>query len=406
MKLPALALAALLALSASAFAQGVDSTLQTPAIYPGIDGGSQFVRLEPTQIFWDDYGATLDTTNRWTTPTTGGGGNATAATNSGGSSVLGSGTTASGWSILQSQTTFAGRNPGYITFQEQNNIEFPVITGAYRFWGFATIPGSPTVAAPLTDAVGFAVHSNGHLFAETWAAGSLALAIDLSIPATGYQLCQCIGQPPDSGVHKYQINFRGDNILWWVDGRLVYRTLSGAPGPVVNTLPVAHLAVAGLSNISASATITLNGTTIGDSSRNAVQISDGTFPWRKVVVDANGSLQTTKPFTQITGNAAGSTAAVVGTLAAATGKLTYICGFNVSAIGGTASVCPVTVAGTTGSSQVYQCAANTAAGAVIVPTNVFTPCIPSSAVNTAITITTTADATATAVDVNSWGYQQ
>jgi hypothetical protein len=36
----------------------------------------------------------------------------------------------------------------------------------------------------------------------------------------------------------------------------------------------------------------------------------------------------------------------------------------------------------------------------------FTPCIPASAVNTAITITTTADANATAVNVNSSGFQQ
>lgn len=36
----------------------------------------------------------------------------------------------------------------------------------------------------------------------------------------------------------------------------------------------------------------------------------------------------------------------------------------------------------------------------------FSPCIPASAQNEAITVTTTADGTATAVNVNSWGYQQ
>ena len=46
-----------------------------------------------------------------------------------------------------------------------------------------------------------------------------------------------------------------------------------------------------------------------------------------------------------------------------------------------------------------------ALGASGLPTQTFTPCIPASAVNTAITITTTADASATAVDVNSWGFQ-
>jgi hypothetical protein len=36
----------------------------------------------------------------------------------------------------------------------------------------------------------------------------------------------------------------------------------------------------------------------------------------------------------------------------------------------------------------------------------FTPCIPASAVNTNITIITTADGTASNVDVNSWGYNK
>lgn len=107
--------------------------------------------------------------------------------------------------------------------------------------------------------------------------------------------------------------------------------------------------------------------------------------------------------TPVTGNAAGTTGAVVGTLAGAASKTTYICGFNISAVGGTAAVGPITIAGLVGSSQVYQL--NSAA----IPVNMgqqFSPCIPASAANTAITITTTANGTATAVNVNSWGYQQ
>jgi hypothetical protein len=106
--------------------------------------------------------------------------------------------------------------------------------------------------------------------------------------------------------------------------------------------------------------------------------------------------------TPVTGNATGTTGAVVGTLAGVAGKTTYICGFDVSAIGGTAAVGPITVAGLTGSSMVYQLSSS-AAGVTFSRT--FTPCVPASAANTAITITTTADGTATAVDVNSWGYQ-
>jgi hypothetical protein len=128
-------------------------------------------------------------------------------------------------------------------------------------------------------------------------------------------------------------------------------------------------------------------------------------------VAPNPTGQTPYPFnpvtavqaTPVTGNATGTTGAVVGTLAGAASKTTYICGFNVYAIGGTAAVGPITVAGLTGSSQVYQGSSSAAGGKVADAS--FNPCIPASAVNTAITITTTADGTATAVDVNSWGYQ-
>jgi hypothetical protein len=110
---------------------------------------------------------------------------------------------------------------------------------------------------------------------------------------------------------------------------------------------------------------------------------------------------TTTP-TAITGNSTGTTGAVVGTLSGVASVTTFICGFNVSATGGTAAIGPITVAGLVGSSMVFQFF-STATGANL--TQTFNPCIPASAVNTAITVTTTADGTATAVDVNSWGYR-
>ena len=103
----------------------------------------------------------------------------------------------------------------------------------------------------------------------------------------------------------------------------------------------------------------------------------------------------------ITGNATGSTSAVVGTLVAVANKTTYICGFSVSSTG-SAAISPITVAGIVGSSMVFQ---NLSAGAGILQ-QAFYPCVPASAPNTAITITTTADGTATAVNVNSWGFLQ
>lgn len=106
--------------------------------------------------------------------------------------------------------------------------------------------------------------------------------------------------------------------------------------------------------------------------------------------------------TPIAGNATGTTGAVVGTLAGAASKTTYISGFTVSAVGGTAAVGPITVAGLAGGSQIYYL--NSSAAGNTLTVNFPNP-IPASAVNTAITVTTTADATASNVSVNSWGFQ-
>ena len=112
---------------------------------------------------------------------------------------------------------------------------------------------------------------------------------------------------------------------------------------------------------------------------------------------------TSAPGGILTGNATGTTGAVVGTLTDVAGKTTYICGSSVSAIGGTAAVGPITIAGTITASLVYQLA-SLASGNFL--TQTFTPCIPASAANTNITVTTTADGSASAVAVNSWGYNQ
>lgn len=106
--------------------------------------------------------------------------------------------------------------------------------------------------------------------------------------------------------------------------------------------------------------------------------------------------------TPVTGIGTGTTGAVVGTLAGAVGSTTYICGFDVSAVGGTAAIGPIVVAGLKGGSFTYQLFSS-ATGVTL--SKEFTPCIPASATNTAITVTTTADGTASAVDVNAHGFQ-
>jgi hypothetical protein len=98
----------------------------------------------------------------------------------------------------------------------------------------------------------------------------------------------------------------------------------------------------------------------------------------------------------------GTTGAVTATLAGVVGRVNYLCGFDISATGGSATISPISVTGLLGGTFTYQ--GISAGGAPF--QHAFNPCVPASAANTAIAVSTTANGTATAVNVNAWGFQQ
>jgi len=391
---------------AGATSAGPIATPTTITCFPLANGYELSVAMEPNQILWDDYGTgTLDVINRWNAGVTGGGGNATAATNAVGNTVLGSGTTASGFSYLQSQFSFPGRNPGYLFAQLQTQVEAsPVLTNAYRFWGFATIPATPTAALPLSNAVGFEIGINGKMAAITFASGGRILIKDLS--STGNNT-----QPLDGATHKYEIFFRGDNILWYIDAVLVATTITGALGPDVNTLNLSFLTVANTTGPTSSATIISAQVTVGDTSRNAQRIVDGTYNWRSAMVTPQGQqvVGNLTPGTPITNSATGTTAAITATLAGVANKTTYITGLVVTTNNPTAATnSTVTVAGTVSGSLVYGLNTEIAAAATPQPAPLviqFSSPIPASAVNTAISVTLSALGAGGVGQVNVTGFQ-
>jgi hypothetical protein len=234
----------------------------------------------------------------------------------------------------------------------------------------------------------------GAVLAMTWAVPAKAQ----SVPVFGVTTC---GTPPTTitnGKQAYLTVLVGSGALCSTGG--------GAGGATVVTGNVSN-ASSGVASTSTNVPVVgynyvWNGTTWDQATGVVVgpttlanslsMVQNSQYPVNSV---------TTTP-TPITGRGTGSTGAVVGTLAAASTATTYICGFDVSAIGGTAAVGPVVVAGLVGGSFTYQM--SSAATAVLL-TRSFSPCIPASAVNTTITVTTTADGTASAVDVNVSGYQ-
>lgn len=113
--------------------------------------------------------------------------------------------------------------------------------------------------------------------------------------------------------------------------------------------------------------------------------------------------------TPVVASATGTTAGATATLPAAAGKFTYICGFSVAPGSATTAITiNITVTGPSSTFTESVGAPATAVGVTgAVVTNPFTPCVPASAVNTAIAVAAGALGTAGVnQDVNAWGYQQ
>jgi len=250
-------------------------------------GGAMRVQEDPAQLFQDGFDtSTLDVTNKWKAPTAAGGG--VAATNALTNTVLATGTTIGGYSYLESVTTFPPVNPGWLLFYTGINIAFPTVINQYFFWGIGTSPATPTAALPLTNACGFEVATDGKMYAVTYQSGARVVIQDLST-TTGNSK-----QPQNASVHLYFIYYRGDRIFFCIDSpdTVVAQTLTGAPGPDVNILPIKFQAIAGSVAPLSSGLLQVNTVTMADTARHHFQIADATFPWRQVTVDNVGGLRT------------------------------------------------------------------------------------------------------------------
>jgi hypothetical protein len=107
----------------------------------------------------------------------------------------------------------------------------------------------------------------------------------------------------------------------------------------------------------------------------------------------------------IAASATGTTAATTATLAALTGRLTYICGFSINSTATAAAAGNATVTNTVGGTLNFEMGTGLSP-AVVVTSQQFTPCLPASAQNTAIAITSAAPGTGGVISVTAIGYQQ
>lgn len=245
------------------------------AIFPA---GRLQVSEEPTQLFYDPFdGGLIDASARWSVANAGGG---VAAAIVGSALTLGTGTTANGYSSITSQNTFGYPSPSWLGTSAAIQIENPVIANSYRFFGFGTSPGTPTAAAPLTDAVGFEVATDGKMYAVMYQNGTRLVIQDLSA-ATGNAK-----QPTDGAYHRWILYCRIDRIYWCIDSIEVPVAFTTFTIPNSQLLPIKSLAIAGATPPASSAVLTNAGWSVWDTGRNNTQLSDGAFPHRKATVKA------------------------------------------------------------------------------------------------------------------------
>lgn len=232
--------------------------------------GQLRVTEDPGQLLLDTFNTATIDANQWVQTTSGG-----SITGAVGNVTLSSGTTLNQYAKLASLPNFNSQEPGVLMFAGRINIESPVLTTGFRAWGFFTTPGSPTIAAPLTDAVDFEIRTDGKLYAATYASGTRNFSADLSC-STG-----TCAQPADSKAHKYYIFSRPDITYYCIDSinNVVAKWVTGASGPDNNSLPEAHLAI---SNGSTAVTIVENGTSVASTIRPSV--SDSVYGFRQQTI--------------------------------------------------------------------------------------------------------------------------
>jgi hypothetical protein len=110
--------------------------------------------------------------------------------------------------------------------------------------------------------------------------------------------------------------------------------------------------------------------------------------------------------TPITASATGTTAATTATLAGTGGKTTYICSYSIRANATAATTVTNTVTGVITGTMSHIMWVAPAASGLGVDEQIFSPCVPASATNTAIAVVSGAPGTGGLVSSTATGYQQ
>jgi hypothetical protein len=223
---------------------------------------------EPTSLMNESFDS-LDTTTRWTQRNVTG---TSTVTNS--QLTITSSTTASAYGGLTSKPTFITQGVNFLIFGAAVRIPTFTQANAVRFWGFGTLPGTPTTTTPVTDGYGFEVDGSGNLNAVVYRAGTKTFTSP--IPATL--------KPADGAWSRYLIVQRADLIAFYVATTSGPAAIASFPSLNTSTLPASFVSVAGATPPAASANIEITAFGVADTGKNGQTIVDYTNPWVRSTV--------------------------------------------------------------------------------------------------------------------------
>lgn len=229
---------------------------------------------EPSSWFTEPFD-TLDTTNRWTTKLATG----TAAV-AAGVLAISSSTTASAYGGLSTQPTFTPNGLNFVALGCTLIIPTWTQANTKRFWGWGSVPTTPTTAIPVTNGAGFEIDDAGNFFAVVYESTVRTRAIDINVKkvADGFPFYTAIAR-------------RADRIDYYVNDTLTPAATILIPTLDISTLPAYLIAVNGATPPAAAATMQVTAFGIADTGQNAQSIKDPTNPfWAAAVTKPSAAV--------------------------------------------------------------------------------------------------------------------
>lgn len=218
-----------------------------------------------------------------------------------------------------------------------------------------------------------------------------------------------IGGVTQSGTWTVQPGNTANTTAWKVDGSAVTQPVSVASLPALPANQSVNLAqVAGATTaVGSGVQATALRTTLATDSPGLITLGPATVANSVPFTFSSQyptNATTTTP-TAVTASATGTTAATAASLGATASVTNFVCGFDITADATALATGTAVLSGTISGSLSYLYTVTAVTSGTSTLSRTFTPCIPASATNTAITITSAAAGTGGNTIVNIFGYR-